>query len=510
MNSNNNTVYDSIILGAGVSGIGMAVNLLKADISSFLVLEKKGAVGGTWRDNTYPGLCCDVASHFYAFSFELNPNWSKKYPEQTEILDYLEMVTEKYKIKPHIKFNTEVVKAEFDSKESLWDVFISDGNIYKTKTLVSGLGQLNKPTKPLFEGSDKFVGPSFHSAEWDHSCDLKGKKVGVIGTGPSAVGFIPKIAENVEELIIFQRTPNWILPKPDRKFNNIEKWLLKNMPFFGKIYRYYEYLMSERLYFAFFVKQNKISSMFERIISNLTTGFKINNMSSMYQQGQKMLLDAQISDELLRKKLTPNYPVGCKRVIPTNDFFPTLERENVFLETKSISRFNEDSIVTDDGKKNNVDVIIYGTGFETNVFISPVKIIGQDNIDLDDVWSKGAEAYKGVMVSEFPNFFMCYGPNTNTGHVSIIFMIENQIKFIIKSLKLIKRKNLKHIDVKQRAMNDYNLAIQKKLSTTVWAASCQSWYKTSEGKILNNFPGFGFEYYLMMSNYKYNDIKMKT
>ena len=420
------------------------------------------------------------------------------------------MVTEKYKIKPHIKFNTEVIKAEFDSKKSLWDVFISDGNIYKTKTLVSGLGQLNKPTKPLFEGSDKFKGPSFHSAEWDHSCDLKGKKVGVIGTGPSAVGFIPKIAENVEELIIFQRTPNWILPKPDRKFNNIEKWLLKNMPFFGKIYRYYEYLMSERLYFAFFVKQNKISSMFERIISNLTTGFKINNMSSMYQQGQKMLLDAQISDELLRKKLTPNYPVGCKRVIPTNDFFPTLERENVFLETKSISRFNEDSIVTDDGKKNNVDVIIYGTGFETNVFISPVKIIGQDNIDLDDVWSKGAEAYKGVMVSEFPNFFMCYGPNTNTGHVSIIFMIENQIKFIIKSLKLIKRKNLKHIDVKQRAMNDYNLAIQKKLSTTVWAASCQSWYKTSEGKILNNFPGFGFEYYLMMSNYKYNDIKMKT
>ena len=510
MNSNNNTVYDSIILGAGISGIGMAVNLLKADISSFLVLEKKEAVGGTWRDNTYPGLCCDVASHFYAFSFELNPNWSKKYPEQTEILDYLEMVTEKYKIKPHIKFNTEVIKAEFDSKESLWDVFISDGNIYKTKTLVSGLGQLNKPTKPLFEGSDKFKGPSFHSAEWDHSCDLKGKKVGVIGTGPSAVGFIPKIAENVEELIIFQRTPNWILPKPDRKFNNIEKWLLKNMPFFGKIYRYYEYLMSERLYFAFFVKQNKISSMFERIISNLTTGFKINNMSSMYQQGQKMLLDAQISDELLRKKLTPNYPVGCKRVIPTNDFFPTLERENVFLETKSIARFNEDSIVTDDGKKNNVDVIIYGTGFETNVFISPVKIIGQDNIDLDDVWINGAEAYKGVMVSEFPNFFMCYGPNTNTGHVSIIFMIENQIKFIIKSLKLIKRKNLKHIDVKQRAMNDYNLAIQKKLSTTVWAASCQSWYKTSEGKILNNFPGFGFEYYLMMSNYKYNDIKMKT
>ena len=223
-----------------------------------------------------------------------------------------------------------------------------------------------------------------------------------------------------------------------------------------------------------------------------------------------MLLDAQISDKSLREKLMPNYPVGCKRVIPTNDFFPTLERENVFLETESIIKFNENSIITNNGKENNLDVIIYGTGFETNIFISPVKIIGLNNKDLDDVWSKGAEAYKGVMVSEFPNFFMCYGPNTNTGHVSIIFMIESQIKFIIKSLKLIKKKNLKHIDVKQKAMSDYNLSIQKRLSTTVWASSCQSWYKTSEGKILNNFPGFGFQYYLMMSNYKYNDIKMES
>ena len=414
MNSNNNKIYDSIILGAGISGIGMAVNLLKANISSFLVLEKKGAVGGTWRDNTYPGLCCDVASHFYAFSFELNPDWSKKYPEQSEILDYLEMVTEKYKIKPHIKFNTEVIKAEFDASESLWNIFISNGNIYKTRTLVSGLGQLNKPSKPVFEGSSDFKGTSFHSAEWDHSCDLKGKKVGVIGTGPSAVGFIPKIADEVKELIIFQRTPNWILPKPDRKFSNTEKWLLKNMPLFGKLYRYYEYFMSERLYFAFFNNKNKIASAIESLISNLTTGFQIKNMTSMYRLGQEMLLDEQISDKSLRDKLTPDYPVGCKRVIPTNDFFPTLEKKNVFLETESIVKFKENSVITNNGKENNLDVIIYGTGFETNIFISPVKIIGLNNKDLDDAWNKGAEAYKGVMVSGFPNFFMCYGPNTNT------------------------------------------------------------------------------------------------
>ena len=510
MDSNNNKIYDSIVLGAGISGIGMAVNLLKANISSFLVLEKKSSVGGTWRDNTYPGLCCDVASHFYAFSFELNPNWSKKYPEQYEILDYLEMVSEKYKIKPHIKFNSEVLKAEFNEDESLWNIYISTGEIYKTRTLVSGLGQLNKPTSPKFEGSEDFKGPSFHSAEWNHSIDLKGKKVGVIGTGPSAVGFIPKIAKEVDELIIFQRTPNWILPKPDRKFSEIEKWLLKYLPFFGKLYRLYEYVMAERLYFAFFNKQNKILSILESIIANITTGFKIKTMSSMYQQGQKMLLDAQISDQSLRDKLTPNYPVGCKRVIPTNDFFPALERENVFLKTEQISKFNKESIITMDGNKNNVDVIIYGTGFKANIFISPVKIIGLNDKDLDDIWKNGAEAYKGVMVPEFPNFFMCYGPNTNTGHVSIIFMIESQIKFIIKSLKYIKKRNLKHIDVKQKAMTEYNNFIQKKLSTTVWAAGCKSWYKTSDGKILNNFPGFGFEYYFMMSNFKYKDIKKES
>ena len=268
--------------------------------------------------------------------------------------------------------------------------------------------------------------------------------------------------------------------------------------------------MAERLYFAFFNKQNKILSILESIIANITTGFKIKTMSSMYQQGQKMLLDAQISDQSLRDKLTPNYPVGCKRVIPTNDFFPALERENVFLKTEQISKFNKDSIITMDGNKSNVDVIIYGTGFKANIFISPVKIIGLNDKDLDDVWKNGAEAYKGVMVPEFPNFFMCYGPNTNTGHVSIIFMIESQIKFIIKSLKYMKKRNLKHIDVKQKAMTEYNSFIQKKLSTTVWAAGCKSWYKTSDGKILNNFPGFGFQYYFMMSNFKYNDIKKES
>jgi cation diffusion facilitator CzcD-associated flavoprotein CzcO len=509
MNDNSNRIYDSIILGAGISGIGMGVNLLKANISSFLILEKKGSVGGTWRDNTYPGLCCDVTSHFYSYSFELNSDWSKKYPEQYEILNYLEKVADKYKIKPHIKFNTEVLKAEFDSEENLWLIHDSNNRIFKAKTLVSGLGQLNRPKYPKFEGSENFKGHSFHSAEWDHNYDLKGKKVGVIGTGPSAIGFIPKIANKVDKLVIFQRTPNWIVPKPDRKFSSSEKWMFRNIPFIGRLYRFYEYIMAERLYFAFSMKEKKIFNIWEGIVSRLTTGFKLKSMKSMYLLGQKMLLDEQISEESLKKKLTPDYPVGCKRVIPTNDFYPALERENVLLETNLISSFTSDSILTKAGKKHNIDVIIYGTGFEANIFISPVKITGLDNKSLESVWQKGAEAYRGVMVPDFPNFFMCYGPNTNTGHVSIIFMIEAQIKYIIKCIQHLKGKNLKYIDVKKKSMTEYNDYIQKRLSTTVWAAGCASWYKTSEGKIINNFPGFGFEYYHMMTKSTFKDIDEK-
>ena len=506
MGSNSNTIYDIIILGAGVSGIGMAHSLLKKKDQTFLILEKNDGVGGTWRNNTYPGLCCDVPSHFYSYSFSMNPNWSKTFPEQYEILEYLENVTDKFKIRPHIKFNSEVKESKYNQKDKYWETYLFNGEVFRSRSLVSGLGQLNKPKYPEINGLKDFNGHSFHSAQWDHNYNLEGKKVAVIGNGPSAIGFIPKIAGKVEQLTIFQRSNNWIVPKPDRPYGSFEKFCLRNIPLLARMYRFYFYLTQERNYLAFYYKHNKAVKIFEKVVSAILTRFKLFRFEDVYKAGAFMLIDEQISDDKLKKKLIPDYPIGCKRIIPTNDYYPAICRDNVCLETSLIDKIEGNQIITKDGSHHEVDVIIFGTGFEANIFISPVKIIGLNEIKLDDVWSNGAEAYRGVMVPNFPNFYICYGPNTDTGHVSIIYMIESQIMFIMKCLKYLKNNKLNYLDVKNTAMESYNNKLQKKLSETVWASNCGSWYKTKEGKIINNYPGYGTEYYFMMSRPNYNEL----
>ena len=506
MNNNSKQILEVAILGAGISGLGMAVNLLRAKNTSFLIFEKNEGVGGTWRENTYPGLCCDVPSHFYSFSFAMNPDWSKTYPEQYEILDYLEGIADKFKIRPYIKFNAKVLEAKYNEDENLWNVSLESGEIYKAKTLVSGLGQLNRPKWPEIRGIETFKGHSFHSAQWDHDYELKGKKVAVIGNGPSAIGFIPIIAKEVENLTVFQRTPNWIVPKPDRIYGPFERFCLRYIPFFARMYRFYWFFLQERNYLAFYQKHNPGTKFIEKAISAISTKFQLFNFESVYQAGALMLLDEQVDDSKFKEKLIPDYPIGCKRIIPTNDYFPTLCQDQVELETSLIEKISDNKIVTKDGNEHEVDAIIYGTGFDTNIFISPVKITGLGGIQLDDVWRDGAEAYRGVMVPNFPNFFICYGPNTNTGHVSIIYMIESQILFIMKCLKYLKKNKLSYVDVRDDAMKSYNDNIQKKLSETVWAGSCGSWYKNAQGKIINNYPGYGTEYYLMMANPKYSEF----
>ena len=506
MNNNSKQILEVAILGAGISGLGMAVNLLRAKNTSFLIFEKNEGVGGTWRENTYPGLCCDVPSHFYSFSFAMNPDWSKTYPEQYEILDYLEGIADKFKIRPYIKFNAKVLEAKYNEDENLWNVSLESGEIYKAKTLVSGLGQLNRPKWPEIRGIETFKGHSFHSAQWDHDYELKGKKVAVIGNGPSAIGFIPIIAKEVENLTVFQRTPNWIVPKPDRLYGRFERFCLRYLPFFARMYRFYWFFLQERNYLAFYQKHNPGTKFIEKAISAISTKFQLFNFESVYKAGALMLLDEQVDDSKFKEKLIPDYPIGCKRIIPTNDYFPTLCQDQVELETSLIEKISDNKIVTKDGNEHEVDAIIYGTGFDTNIFISPVKITGLGGIQLDDVWRDGAEAYRGVMVPNFPNFFICYGPNTNTGHVSIIYMIESQILFIMKCLKYLKKNKLSYVDVRDDAMKSYNDNIQKKLSETVWAGSCGSWYKNAQGKIINNYPGYGTEYYLMMTNPKYSEF----
>ena len=503
MDNNSDRIYEVIILGAGISGLGSAYNLLQNKNTSFLILEKNEGVGGTWRDNTYPGLCCDVPSHFYSFSFAMNPNWSKTYPEQYEILDYLEDITARLKIRPYIKFNSEVVESIFNEEENLWETYLRSGEVYKSKSLISGLGQLNKPKWPEIDGLETFTGHSFHSAEWDHGYDLAGKRVAVIGNGPSAIGFIPKISDTVKKMIVFQRSPNWIVPKPDRIYGPIERFCLTYVPFFARMYRFYWFFLQERNYLAFYQKHNPLTKFIEKSISALTTRFQLFDFEKVYKAGALMLLDEQVSDDKFKEKLIPEYPIGCKRIIPTNDYYPALCQDHVELETSLIEKISGNKIITKDGTEHEVDTIIYGTGFDTNIFISPVKITGIGGRKLDESWESGAEAYRGVMVPYFPNFFICYGPNTNTGHVSIIYMIESQILFIMKCLKYMEKNNLEYIDIKDDAMQSYNQMIQEKLSETVWAGNCGSWYKTEEGKIVNNYPGYGIEYHWMMARPEY-------
>ncbi|MEQ8281600.1 MAG: NAD(P)/FAD-dependent oxidoreductase [Parvibaculum sp.] len=465
------------ILGAGAAGLCMAIKLQKAGIDNFTILEKGPSVGGTWRDNTYPGSGCDVPSMLYSYSFEPKPDWSRKFAGQAEIVDYFEGVARKYGLMPHIRFNTEVTEARFDEEAGLWRIRTASGEEIAANVLISGVGQLNRPAYPKIDGLDAFKGAQFHSARWDHSVDLTGKNVAVIGNGASAIQFVPEIAPEVGKLTIFQRTPNWCVPKPDRPFTEREKKLFRSMPWLVRAQRWLTWMMLERNYLAF------------------TQG---SFFGKLFERASKKELEAHISDPELRRKLTPDYPAGCKRILLTNDWFPTLARPNVHVETSHIARITDNAVVTEDGVSHPADVVILATGFESTDFLSPMKIVGRGNADLNDVWAAGAEAHRGVAVAGFPNFFMLYGPNTNLGHNSIIFMIECQANYIAQCAQALQNGKLRYIDVRKEAMAEFNRVLQKDMQKTVWAAGCASWYKTADGKVTNNWSSFTAKYWWEM------------
>jgi cation diffusion facilitator CzcD-associated flavoprotein CzcO len=465
------------ILGAGAAGLCMAIRLRKAGIESFTILEKGQSVGGTWRDNTYPGSGCDVPSMLYSYSFEPKADWSRKFAGQAEIVDYFEGVARKYGLMPHIRFNTEATEARFDEAAGLWRIRTASGEEIVANVLVSGVGQLNRPAFPKIDGLDAFKGAQFHSARWDHSVDLTGKNIAVIGNGASAIQFVPEIAPKVGKLTIFQRTPNWCVPKADRPFTEREKKLFRAFPWLVRAQRWLTWVTLERNFLAF------------------TQG---SFFGKLFEKATLKELETHIADPELRKKLTPDYPAGCKRILLTNDWFPTLARPNVAVETSHIARITENAVVTQDGVSHPADVVIFATGFESTDFLAPMKIVGRGNADLNDVWAAGAEAHRGVAVAGFPNFFMLYGPNTNLGHNSIIFMIECQVNYIGQCVEALQNGKLRYIDVRKEAMAEFNAALQKDMQKTVWAAGCSSWYKTADGKVTNNWSSFTAKYWWEM------------
>jgi cation diffusion facilitator CzcD-associated flavoprotein CzcO len=461
------------VVGAGFGGIGLGIKLKQAGIDSFTIFEKGGGVGGVWRDNSYPGLTCDVPSHLYQFSFEPNHDWTRRFPQRDEILAYLERVTDKYGLREHMRFATEVASADFDDERGHWVVRLVGGEEVAADVLVTATGQLSRPSFPDIPGLDQFEGDLFHSARWDHSCGMAGKRVAAIGTGASAVQYVPEVAKQAERLHLFQRTPGWVIPKPDRPYRPREKWLFRRLPFIVAISRRLTFIRFELFTFA------------------MTRGYWL---LRGYEWGYKRRLEREIPDPELRKKLIPNYPMGCKRVLISNDYLPALARPNVEVVCDDIESVTPRGVRTADGREREVDAIVLGTGFQTNEFLAPMAIRGRGGRDLDEAWRQGAEAYLGLAISGFPNMFMLYGPNTNLGAGSIITMLESQIGYVVEAVGQLRRTGARWMDVRGEVQDEFNREVQERLGDTVWTAGCNSWYRNEHGKVTNNWAGFVTEY----------------
>jgi cation diffusion facilitator CzcD-associated flavoprotein CzcO len=462
-----------LIVGTGFAGIGMGIRLKQAGIDDFTILEQAAGVGGTWRDNHYPGAACDVESHLYSFSFEKNPDWSRTFARQEEILAYLEHCTDKYGIRPHIRFDTPVTGGSFDEKSGLWSLTINGGETLRARVVVSGTGGLSRPALPDIPGLASFAGKTFHSARWDDRHPLEGKTVGVIGTGASAVQIVPAIAPRVGQMHVFQRTAPWILPKRDRAFSEREKERFRRSPWRMSLERAAIYWKRELTGLGFVVEPRMLS-LFEPLVLRY--------------------LAKQVRDPVLRRKLTPDYHLGCKRILPTNDYYPALQRPSVELVTEGIETITPRGIVTRDGKERPLDLLILATGFEAAEAVAPFGITGRGGRDLNETWRDGAEAYLGATVAGFPNLFLLVGPNTGLGHSSMVVMIEAQIAYALSAIQTMRAQRLDLVDVRPEAQARYNEEIHRRLGKTVWASGCKSWYQTRSGKNTTLWPGLTVEF----------------
>ncbi|HZR84023.1 MAG TPA: NAD(P)/FAD-dependent oxidoreductase [Candidatus Binatia bacterium] len=462
------------IIGSGFSGLCLGIRLKQAGIESFTIFEKAEQLGGTWRDNTYPGAACDVPSFAYCFSFEQKTDWSRKWAPQEEIRGYMDHCARKYDLLRHIRFRTEIASARFDEAASVWRLRTAAGDELEFDVLVSGVGQLNRPYVPAIPGLESFRGERFHSARWNHAYDLTGKRVAVVGNAASAIQFIPQIAPEVERLTILQRSANWMLPRGDRVYTAREKWLFTHVPLLARLYRWWIWLLLEMRFPLF-----RGNAFF----ASKTRDLALRN------------IEDSVSDPELRKALVPDYPIGGKRILISDDYYPTLNRENVDVVTSPIERVTEDAVVTRDGAVHPVDAVILATGFESTHFLAPMHVEGRDGRSLESEWKDGARAYRGITVAGFPNLFLMYGPNTNLGHNSIIFMIECQAGYIVQAIRTLVDRDLASLDLEPAAMAAYDRKVQTELAGSVWAATPKSWYKTESGRITNNWSGTTTRYW---------------
>ena len=479
-------IIDVAIVGAGFGGLCAAIRLRESGVDNVAILERSGEVGGTWRDNVYPGCACDVPSHMYSFSFEPNTRWTRPYPQQPEIQDYILRLTDTYRLRPLIRFHSDVRSMRWLADRSCWELAVEGQPPLLARHVVLATGPLSKPAIPDLPGLGSFAGETFHSGHWRHDVNLKGKRIAVVGTGASAIQFVPEIAPDAAHVDVFQRTAAWVMPRWDKPYGAARLWLYRHVPGLQRLSRWRVYWFNEMVGMGF---------MGSRRVQNM-----LRKLSGHH-------LQRQVSDPALRQALTPDFNPGCKRLLISNTWFPTLQRPNVQLVTQGVARIAPEGVVGADGALYPCDVIVWGTGFKATEFVAPMQVYGEsangEPLELGKLWGAQPAATRlGITVAGFPNLFLLVGPNTGLGHNSIIFMIECQVHYIVKALQSLRASGKNALRLRPDVQRDDYAVMQQKMKSTVWSSGCKSWYQNAQGEIDTLWPGYTWEYWLQTRRFK--------
>lgn len=455
------------IIGAGPGGLALGIFLRKEGFRDFTIFDREDGVGGTWRINTYPGLACDVKSHLYSYSFDLNADWSRLWSGQPEILEYFERSAQRYRLGPNLMLNTEIVSAHWDPAVQQWTLRTSTGEQHRFDIVVSAVGLFTRPVMPDLVVEEPFTGTLMHSSRWDHGVDLADSRIAVLGTGSTAAQVLPELAKVASKVYSVQRSPTWILPKPDRPYTKRERWVFAHIPLAKRVYRTRLWLRSE---------------------SNISVIENGSDKTQEFKAIAQKVLAATVDDADLRDKLTPDHPLGCKRLVFSSEFVPALVQSNVEVVSSPARALRADTLITEDGTELGVDVVVCATGYAAADYLGQIDVVGEKGITLRDTWCDGAYAYLGMAVPDFPNLFMLYGPNTNVGSNSVIFMLEAQAQYIVRALKYLRRRRLRYIAVRPDVMSDFLTKIDGWMEGTVWTTRCSNYFRTANGRVVTQWP----------------------
>jgi cation diffusion facilitator CzcD-associated flavoprotein CzcO len=477
-------IHEVLIIGAGFAGLGSAIRLRQAGIEDIVILERGDRVGGTWRDNQYPGAACDIPSNLYSYSFAPNPDWSRGYAGSEEILGYIDHLVERFELQPLIRFNHNVTGLGYDEGRALWQVQTESAGTLEARSVVMAGGPLSNASFPAITGIETYQGHKIHSARWDHDYDFGGKRVAVIGTGASAIQIIPELVKQAEHVKVFQRTPGWVLPRPDYASPGWSKRLMQRFPAAQRAFRAALYLAHESMATGI-IWDTPVTKVVERVA--------------------RIHLRRQVKERWMRRQLTPDFRIGCKRVLVSNDYYPALQKPNCKLITWPIATLSPRGIRTVEGIEHQVDCIVFATGFDVCKAGTPFPVHGIGGRELAGQWSRGAQAYKSVSVAGYPNLYFTFGPNSGPGHNSALVYMESQIDYIVRAVKTLRERKLRSLEVRAEVQEHHNRALQKRLAKTNWNSGCSSWYLTADGYNATMYPGFATQYARQMREFSVRD-----